>query len=214
MPKRQPDDPRLDKYLAKRRFAVTPEPKGRKARTPKGLPRFVIQKHDATRLHYDVRLEVSGVLVSWAVPRGPSMDPTVKRLAIRTEDHPMDYAGFEGYIPEGEYGGGPVIVWDAGIFHNLTPDRRGHVRPMEEGLERGHVKVWLEGEKLQGAWALTRTDDSREPGSSWLLVKVKDAAADPELDPVTDEPRSILSGRTVEDVAGDGTGGQVRDAAR
>ena len=196
MATRKPDDPRLDRYLAKRRFAVTPEPTGGRRST--GLPRFVIQKHAATRLHYDVRLEVGGVLVSWAVPRGPSMDPTVKRLAVRTEDHPMDYAGFEGYIPKGEYGGGPVIVWDAGLYHNLTADKRGGVLPMEVGLERGHVKVWLEGEKLQGSWALTRTDES-----SWLMVKVKDAAADPELDPVSENPYSILTGRTVEEIAAD-----------
>jgi DNA ligase D-like protein (predicted 3'-phosphoesterase) len=186
-------DPRLDRYLAKRDFSVTPEPKG--GASPGTGPRFVVQKHDATRLHYDVRLEVGGVLVSWAVPRGPSYDPAEKRLAVMTEDHPMDYAGFEGVIPEGEYGGGPVIVWDAGIYHNLTPDKRGDVRPMAEGLERGHVKVWFEGEKLQGAWAFTRTDDR-----NWLLVKVKDATADPDVDPVTDQPRSVLSDRTVEEI--------------
>jgi DNA ligase D-like protein (predicted 3'-phosphoesterase) len=188
------DDPRLDKYLAKRHFALTPEPTGGRP-TVEGLPRFVIQQHDATRMHYDVRLEVDGVLVSWAVPRGPSMDPAQKRLAVMTEDHPMDYAGFEGYIPKGEYGGGPVIVWDAGLYHNLTSGRRDQIRPMREALDRGHVKVWLMGEKLQGAWALTRTDEKQ-----WLMVKVKDAAADVELDPVRDDPWSILSGRTVDDV--------------
>jgi DNA ligase D-like protein (predicted 3'-phosphoesterase) len=203
VPRRSPGpDPRLDTYLAKRRFALTPEPKG--GRRSKGLPRFVVQKHAATRLHYDFRLEVSGVLVSWAVPRGPSMDPSEKRLAVMTEDHPMDYAGFEGFIPKGEYGGGPVIVWDAGLFHNLTADTRDRVIPMDVAIERGHLKVWLEGEKLLGAWALTRTDGKpqtgRGAGSSWLMVKVKDAAADPELNPVRDEPQSILSGRTIEDI--------------
>lgn len=192
-------DPKLDRYLAKRDFTVTPEPVG--GASPGTGPRFVVQKHDATRLHYDVRLEVGGVLVSWAVPRGPSFDPAEKRLAVMTEDHPMDYAGFEGFIPEGQYGGGPVIVWDAGIYHNLTPDRRGNVRPMAEGLERGHVKVWLEGEKLQGAWALTRTDERQ-----WLMVKVKDAAADADYDPVTEDPRSILTGRTVEEVEAEARG--------
>jgi DNA ligase D-like protein (predicted 3'-phosphoesterase) len=189
----KPDDPRLDTYLAKRRFAVTPEPTG--GRRSKGLPRFVIQKHDATRLHYDTRLEIDGVLVSWAVPRGPSMDPQEKRLAVMTEDHPMDYAGFEGSIPKGEYGGGPVIVWDAGVWHNLTTDKGGKLIPPAVGVERGHLKFWLEGEKLQGSWALTRTD-----GRQWLLVKVKDAAADPDLDPVATEPKSVLTGRTIEDV--------------
>ena len=197
MPK-QADDPRLDKYLAKRHFAITTEPQGGSA--SEGLPRFVIQQHDATRMHYDVRLEVEGVLVSWAVPRGPSMDPSEKRLAVMTEDHPMDYAGFEGHIPKGEYGGGPVIVWDAGLYHNLTSGRRGGVRPMREALDRGHVKVWLMGEKLQGAWALQRTDEAKR---QWLMVKVKDAAADPELDPVRDDPWSILSGRTVRELEPD-----------
>jgi DNA ligase D-like protein (predicted 3'-phosphoesterase) len=107
----------------------------------------------------------------------------------------MDYAGFEGFIPEGQYGGGPVIVWDAGIYHNLTADKQGNVRPMAEGLERGHVKVWFEGEKVQGTWAFTRTNDR-----NWLMVKVKDATADADLDPVTDQPRSILSDRTVEEI--------------
>jgi DNA ligase D-like protein (predicted 3'-phosphoesterase) len=186
-------DPRLDRYLAKRDFALTSEPTGGKGGGPG--PRFVVQKHDATRLHYDVRLEVNGVLVSWAVPKGPSYDPAVKRLAVQTEDHPMDYAGFEGFIPEGEYGGGPVIVWDAGIYHNVTADKQGDVRSMPEGLERGHVKVWLEGEKLQGAWALTRTDERQ-----WLMVKVADAAADPDFDVVTESPESILTGRRVEEI--------------
>lgn len=198
MAKRKGDDPRLDKYLAKRHFASTPEPTG--GRRSPGLPRFVIQKHDATRLHYDTRLEVDGVLVSWAVPRGPSMDPQVKRLAVMTEDHPMDYAGFEGFIPKGEYGGGPVIVWDAGIWHNLTTDKHGTLVPPADAIEHGHIKFWLEGEKVQGAWALTRTD-----GRQWLLVKVEDAAADPDLDPVRDEPRSVLSDRTIEDVIAEST---------
>jgi DNA ligase D-like protein (predicted 3'-phosphoesterase) len=191
--KRRQQDPRLDRYLAKRHFTLTPEPTSGKASA--GLPRFVIQKHDATRLRYDTRLEVDGVLVSWAVPRGPSMDPQVKRLAVMTEDHPMDYAGFEGFIPKGEYGGGGVIVWDAGLWHNLTTDRHGAVLDPAVAIERGHIKFWLEGEKVQGAFALTRTD-----GTQWLLVKVKDAAADPDLDPVRDEPASVLTGRTIEDI--------------
>ena len=189
-------DPRLDLYLAKRNFTVTAEPTGGRG-SGEASPRFVIQKHAARRLHYDVRFEVEGVLVSFAVPKGPSMDPEVKRLAVQTEDHPMDYAGFEGSIPRGEYGGGAVIVWDAGIYHNLTT-HRSRLEPMAKGIERGHVKLWLEGEKLQGAWALTRIEDR-----NWLMVKVKDAAADPSLDPVTDNPTSVLSGRTIEQVAED-----------
>jgi DNA ligase D-like protein (predicted 3'-phosphoesterase) len=127
------------------------------------------------------------------------MNPADKRLAVQTEDHPMDYAGFEGTIPAGEYGGGAVIMWDAGIFHNLT-ERRGALVPMTDGVRRGHVKVWLEGEKLQGAWALTRTDGQGER-SSWIMVKVNDAAADPEYDPVAERPDSVFTGRTIADVA-------------
>jgi len=190
----------LAEYRRKRDFHKTAEPSGDAAVAPAPHARFVIQKHDATRLHYDTRLEVDGVLVSWAVPRGPSMDPTAKRLAVLTEDHPMDYAGFEGYIPSGEYGGGPVIVWDAGVYHNLTTDKRGNVVSPAEAIEHGHIKFWLEGEKVQGSFALTRTD-----GKQWLLVKVKDAAADAELDPVRDEPRSVLSGRTIEEVKAEAT---------
>jgi DNA ligase D-like protein (predicted 3'-phosphoesterase) len=191
-------DPRLERYLAKRDFAVTTEPTGGKADGPG--PTFVVQQHAARRMHYDVRLEVDGVLVSWAVPRGPSYDPGEKRLAARTEDHPMDYAGFEGVIPKGEYGGGSVIVWDAGIYHNLTGDRRGDIRPMSEGLDRGHVKVWLEGEKLQGTWAFTRIDRDKD---DWLMVKVNDVTADTDTDIVGERTESVLTGRTVDDVAAD-----------
>jgi DNA ligase D-like protein (predicted 3'-phosphoesterase) len=134
-------------------------------------------------MHYDLRLEVDGVLVSWAVPKGPSYDPVVKRLAILTTDHDLAYAEHEG--PR-------VIVWDRGTYVNLTADDKGDVRPMREGIDRGHVKVWFEGEKLEGAWALTHTGDKQ-----WLLVKVKDVAADPLRDPVRDEPQSVISGQTV-----------------
>ena len=187
------DDPRLDRYLAKRNFTVTPEPVG--GAPSEALPRFVVQQHAARRLHYDVRLEVDGVLVSWAVPKGPSMDRAVRRLAVRTEDHPMDYAGFEGVIPKGEYGGGTVIVWDAGVYHNLTVSK-GRLVPAPAAVARGKVRVWFEGEKLQGAWDFVRTDDR-----DWLMIKVDDAAADPELDPVRDQPASVLSGRTLDQVA-------------
>lgn len=148
-------------------------------------PRFVIQKHDATRLHYDLRLEIGGVLVSWAVPKGPSMDPAVKRLAVFTTDHDLAYADHES-----EH----VIVWDTGHYTNLTGTSRGELLPMAVGLERGHVKFWLHGRKLEGAWALTHTGEKQ-----WLLVKVNDITADPLRDPVRDEPESVLSGRTIAD---------------
>ena len=147
------------------------------------LPRFVIQQHDATRMHYDLRLEIGGVLVSWAVPRGPSLDPGTKRLAVFTTDHDLAYADHESE---------KVIVWDAGRYTNLTGTSKGDLLPMSVGLERGHLKFWLHGEKLEGAWALTHTGDQQ-----WLLVKVKDVMADPLRDPVRDEPQSIRSGRTL-----------------
>lgn len=155
----------------------------------------MVQLHDARRLHYDVRLEVDGVLKSWAVPRGPSLDPTVKRLAVFTTDHELEYAGYEGVIADSEYGSGAVIVWDAGIYTNLTRDKRNQPMDAAEAIENGHLKFRLHGTKLNGAWAFTRT------GGDWLMVKVRDAAADPSLDLTVTEPRSVLSGLTIEEMA-------------
>jgi DNA ligase D-like protein (predicted 3'-phosphoesterase) len=158
-------------------------------------PIFVVQLHDARRLHYDVRLEVDGVLKSWAVPRGPSLDPIVKRLAVFTTDHDLEYASYEGVHRDAQYGSGAVIVWDAGVYTNLTRDDRQQLVEPAEAIERGHLKVQLHGVKLNGAWAFTRT------GADWLLVKVKDADADPDLDLTVTEPRSVLSGLTIEEMA-------------
>jgi DNA ligase D-like protein (predicted 3'-phosphoesterase) len=156
---------------------------------------FVVQKHAATSLHYDFRLEVAGVLKSWAVPKGPSTDPGDKRLAMAVEDHSIAWGEFEGMIPEGEYGAGPVIVWDRGTYRNLTEDD-GEEVPMEEALERGHASFWLEGEKLRGGWSLRRIgqDDGRE---RWLLVKKRDEHAE-SGDPVREQPESVVSGKTIE----------------
>ena len=154
---------------------------------------FVIQKHAATSLHYDFRLEVEGVLASWAVPKGPSTDPRDKRLAMEVEDHPLDYGDFEGVIGAG-YGAGAVIVWDTGTYENL---RTGE--SMAEGLERGHVSVWLHGRKLRGGYSLRRTSGGRKP--KWLLVKRRDEEADARRNPVSTEPDSVLSGRSIEAVA-------------
>ena len=160
---------------------------------------FVIQKHDATRLHYDFRLEIDGVLKSWAIPRGPSLDPADKRLAMRTEDHPLEYGSFEGIIPEGEYGGGPVLLWDRGTW---TP-----VGDPAAGLRSGELKFTLEGEKLHGGWALIRirgrTPRDRE-GRTWLLVKERDRyAGRVGASPITDtRPESVASGRRIEQIAG------------
>ncbi len=189
---------RLDEYRKKRDFRRSPEPSG-EGRRASGDRRFVIQKHDATSLHYDFRLEVDGVLKSWAVPKGPSTDPREKRLAIPTEDHPLDYIDFEGVIPEGEYGGGTVLVWDRGTYENRTTQDDDQEVPLGKALEAGHAAVWLEGEKIRGGYALSRVatgDDER-----WLLVKMRDEAADARRNPVSTEPDSVASGRSLEEVA-------------
>jgi DNA ligase D-like protein (predicted 3'-phosphoesterase) len=157
-------------------------------------PIFVVQQHAARSMHYDFRLEVDGVLASWAVPRGPSTDPREKRLAVEVEDHSLGYRDFEGVIGERSYGAGAVIVWDAGTYENLAEGES-----MREALERGHVSVWLHGEKLRGGYTLHRTDGGAKP--KWLLIKRRDEEADARRDPVSTEPRSVLSGRTVEEVA-------------
>lgn len=156
-------------------------------------PRFVVQQHDATTLHYDFRLEAGGVYKSWAVPKGPSTDPREKRLAVPTPDHPLSWGRFEGVVPEGEYGAGTVIVWDAGTYRNL------HDAPVASQIRRGHVAVWLEGEKLRGGFALTRV--ARGDGERWVLVKMKDEHADARRNPVRTERASVRSGRTIEQVA-------------
>ncbi|MBN1527466.1 MAG: 3'-phosphoesterase [Thermoleophilaceae bacterium] len=157
-------------------------------------PIFVVQQHAASTMHFDFRLEVDGVLASWAVPKGPSTDPRVKRLAVQVEDHSLGYRDFEGVIGERSYGAGAVIVWDTGTYENLSGDES-----MAAGLERGHVSVRLHGEKLRGGYTLQRTDTGRRP--RWLLIKRRDEEADARRNPVSTEPRSVLSGRTVEEVA-------------
>jgi bifunctional non-homologous end joining protein LigD len=183
----------LGEYHRKRDFAVTPEPKGA-ARAGNGRS-FVIQKHAATRLHYDFRLEHGGVLWSWAVPKGPSYDPKEKRLAVHVEDHPLDYGDFEGVIPKGQYGGGSVVVWDRGTWDPL-----GDPAKM---LKKGHIEFELAGEKCTGRWHLVRTGPPKEGHENWLLFKAKDDAADPARDVVEDSPRSVKTGRSIEEVAAD-----------
>jgi bifunctional non-homologous end joining protein LigD len=186
------DADRLAAYREKRNFGITSEPAGSKAGSDQGI--FVVQEHDARSLHYDMRLEVGGVLKSWAVPKGPSMNPKDKRLAIETEDHPLEYASFEGVIPEGEYGAGAVIVWDTGSYRNLT-EKDGREVPLAEALEKGHASFWLEGRKLKGGFALTRTT------RGWILIKMKDEQADTGSDILEKEPRSVLSDKTVQDMS-------------
>jgi DNA ligase D-like protein (predicted 3'-phosphoesterase) len=190
----------LSDYQRKRDFRKTGEPKGARSGKQKGEhPLFVIQRHEASSLHFDFRLEVDGVLKSWAVPKGPSPDPREKRLATPTEDHPMEYADFEGVIPEDEYGAGSVVVWDTGTYENLT-EHQGDELSMDDALDRGHAKVRLHGEKLHGAYALTRFREERGK-AQWLLVKVDDEGADRKEKPTVSRPESALTGRTNEDVA-------------
>lgn len=189
----------LEAYRKKRDFRRTSEPSGGRKK-PRKRPIFVIQKHDARNLHYDFRLEAGGVLKSWAVPKGPSTNPKDKRLAMPTEDHPFDYADFEGVIPEGQYGAGTVIVWDTGPYRNLT-ERDGEEVAVDRAVEEGHVRVWLEGRKLKGGYALTRIGKGKD--RRWLLVKMDDEEADARRNPVSTQPESALSGRTIEEVAGE-----------
>jgi DNA ligase D-like protein (predicted 3'-phosphoesterase) len=194
----------LSEYRKKRDFRRTPEPSVRRKKSgklPRKEPIFVIQKHDARNLHYDFRIEVNGVLKSWAVPKGPSLDPKVKRLSIETEDHPLDYADFEGTIPEGEYGGGTVMVWDKGTYHNLK-EKDGREVPMEKCIENGHLTIRLSGNKLRGGYSLTRF--RKEENRQWLLVKMDDEEADARRNPVSSEPDSVLTGRTLEEIAEEG----------
>jgi DNA ligase D-like protein (predicted 3'-phosphoesterase) len=195
-------DEHLTEYRSKRDLSRSPEPAGGRGRAGRD-PIFVVQKHEARSEHYDFRLEVGDVLKSWAVPKGPSTDPRAKRLAIRVEDHPLDYAEFEGVIGEGQYGAGAVIVWDTGPYRNRTR-RNGVEVPLEQALDEGHLVIELFGRKLRGQYALTRIDSDARGRERWLLVKKRDDAADDRSDPVSSQPESVLSGRTVEQVAAEG----------
>src|SRR6202042_448898 len=188
---------------------VPPEPSGdgstKRAADEKRL--YVTQKHRATQLHYDFRLEFEGVLLSWAVPKGPSLDPSVKRLAMQVEDHPVDYGGFEGVIPEGEYGGGTVMVWDTGTW---SPESQS--ADVAAALKKGDLKFTLDGKKLKGSWVLVRTHGyGSSSGKSWLLIKHRDQYASAQ-DVTAEEPRSVISKRLLADIARDG-GGDVEKAA-
>ncbi len=188
----------LREYKEKRNFKRTAEPGGDKKLDGRRKHQFVIQKHDASNLHYDFRLQIGDVLVSWAVPKGPSTDPSVKRLAARTEDHPLQYGNFEGVIPEGEYGAGTVMIWDRGDYRNLRAEKEDDGADMEASLEDGKVEVWLDGEKLQGGYVLIRT--SKGEDEQWLLKKIDDDQADARRNPVSTEPKSVESGLTLEEI--------------
>ena len=197
----------LEKYRKKRNFQISPEPSGtsRVATAPKRSLLYVIQKHRASQLHYDFRLEFNGVLLSWAVPKGPSLDSSVKRLAMQVEDHPLEYGSFEGVIPEGEYGAGTVMVWDTGQWSPESDD-------VERDLQKGELKFTLHGKKLRGSWVLVRTRGyGSKAGKSWLLIKHRDRYAT-KRDIAGAQPRSVLSRRLLADIARE-EGGDVEKAA-
>ena len=178
----------LAEYNRKRRFDVTPEPPGRPRKARAKTLAFVVQKHRATALHYDFRLEHEGAMLSWAIPKGPAPDPSIKRLAMMTEPHPMDYNDFEGVIPEGEYGGGTVMIWDRGTWEPQVPD-------VGAALAKGDLKFTLHGRKLRGSWVLVRTRNRQ-----WLLIKHRDAAVSTE-DLTLSKPLSVVSRRTMAGIA-------------
>jgi len=192
----------LKKYRARRNFTITSEPSGNNEVVSDG-PIYVIQEHDARRLHYDLRLEIGGVLKSWAVPKGPSLNPAVKRLAVETEDHPMSYADFEGVIPEGEYGAGPVMVWDIGTYENIKRDKGGKLIPMKKCYKEGRIEIFLDGEKLQGGFALIRTRPTQAGKENWLLIKMRDEYASARRNPVTRMTKSVLTDRTMTQIKRD-----------
>ena len=184
----------LETYRSKRDFAKTAEPAGKRASSPAGN-RFIVQKHEATRLHWDFRLEADGVLKSWAVTKGPSPDPEIKRLAVRTEDHPMAYAEFEGTIPAGEYGGGTVMLWDKGTWE-----------PVEgkswKDIDKGHLNFTLNGERMKGEWLLIRLKGKPgEKRENWLLRKLEDRYAEEGDRLVEQQLTSVLTGRSMAEIA-------------
>ncbi len=203
----------LREYRRKRDFVRTPEPEGeapgpaptksgpaRRARPSRKRLRFVVQKHDASHLHYDFRLELDGVLKSWAVPKGPSLDPGVRRLAMEVEDHPLDYGRFEGTIPEDEYGGGTVMLWDRGTYRPEAPVRgRDPQEILREQYERGDLKIFLRGERLQGGFVLVRMKRPGRP--QWLLIKHRDEFARPGSDIEREATTSVKTGRDLDEIA-------------
>ncbi len=186
----------LAEYNRKRDFSRTAEPAGKVPRTKGKALRFVIQKHDASHLHFDFRLELDGVMKSWAVPKGPSLDPSMKRLAMEVEDHPISYNTFEGTIPQGEYGGGTVMLWDRGTYE---AEDGGGVESLREGYRRGDLKITLHGKRLEGSWVLVRMKRPGRP--QWLLIKHNDEHADSTRDIAAEVKTSVASRRTMESIA-------------
>ena len=191
----------LAEYNRKRDFSRTKEPEGRVPKKKGKELQFVIQKHAASHLHYDFRLELDGVMKSWAVPKGPSMDPSVRRLAMEVEDHPISYNTFEGTIPAGEYGGGTVMLWDKGTY---DAEDGGGPESLRRGYAKGDLKITMKGKRLRGSWVLVRMNRPGRP--QWLLIKHRDEAADPDRDITAEYTTSVVSRRTMESIAA-GKGG-------
>jgi bifunctional non-homologous end joining protein LigD len=188
----------LGEYQRKRDFTKTAEPEGASSRKkPARALRFVVQKHAASHLHFDFRLELDGVMKSWAVPKGPSYDPAVRRLAMEVEDHPIEYNTFEGTIPKGQYGGGTVMVWDRGTYE---AEDGGGAASLRDGYERGDLKIVLHGKRLIGGWVLVRMRRDDSDRAQWLLIKHRDETADAAFDVVADQETSVASGRTMEEI--------------
>jgi DNA ligase D-like protein (predicted 3'-phosphoesterase) len=187
----------LKTYHRKRDFRHTPEPKAKSTAKRGKKPIFVIQKHAARQTHYDFRLQVGRALKSWAVPKGPSLNPSDKRMAAQVEDHPLDYAKFEGVIPKGEYGAGTVMIWDKGTYLNVTKRNDKEV-PITKALKNGHLAVDLDGKKIEGRYALSRIVKGKKP--RWLLLKMKDVKADARRNPVKSKNKSAVSGRTMKQI--------------
>jgi len=198
----------LKKYRQMRDFGETPEPAGGKPKKGK-RPMFVIQKHQASHLHYDFRLEMEGVLKSWAVPKGPSYDPATKRLAMMTEDHPYDYGSFEGVIPEGNYGAGNVIIWDTGTWEFIEPGDD----PVK-AVQQGKLTFRLYGKKMFGEWALVKIRGRSPKGNEWLLIKHRDQYANPNVDVTEVAPRSVVSNLDVTEIGAERTWISDRKATR
>ncbi|MDG3582276.1 DNA polymerase ligase N-terminal domain-containing protein [Galbibacter pacificus] len=183
-------------YNKKRDFSKTKEPKGNSRKKDTNSQIFVIQKHDATNLHYDFRLEIDNVLKSWSVPKGPSTDPSIKRMAIPTEDHPLEYANFEGTIPKGQYGGGTVMIWDKGTYKDLAEEGQN----VSDSYKKGIIEFYLQGKKLQGGYSLIRMNSGKMKGN-WLLIKKDDEKADARRNPVSTQNKSVTSNRTLKEIA-------------
>jgi bifunctional non-homologous end joining protein LigD len=188
----------LGEYQRKRDFTKTAEPEGESSRRKSARAlRFVVQKHAASHLHFDFRLELDGVMKSWAVPKGPSYDPAVRRLAMEVEDHPIEYNTFEGTIPKGQYGGGTVMVWDRGTYE---AEDGGGAQSLRDGYERGDLKILLHGKRLIGGWVLVRMRRDDSDRAQWLLIKHRDETADATFDVVADQTTSVATGRTLDEI--------------